>query len=157
MDRDGALNLLDGCLERIRRVQSSRRTVRLQSERSGVALSPLSVTLLATLDRDGPDRVQALADRTGTVLARVSRELRVLVESGHVRMRSDRADKRARIVELTPFGRRQFAAHRGAARTMIDELVADWDDADVLAFADLFDRFLRELPAGAAPIGPIDG
>jgi DNA-binding MarR family transcriptional regulator len=150
VDRDGALELLDSCLWRIRRAQSSRRAIRTQSERSGVALSPLAVSILSELRRHGPGRVQSVADRVNSELTRVSREIRSLESSGDVVVQADAEDGRARVVDLTEIGQQRWKAYQGASREMLDELLTYWDDDDLSTFAVLFDRFL----VGPLPDGP---
>lgn len=151
MDRNAALTTIDASLGRVRRAQSSRRTASSQSDRSGVMLPPLSLSILAELDRRGPSRVQTLADRVEVELARVSREVHALARSGHVRIEVDSSDRRARVVTLTPFGTAQWTTHRGAARDMLAELLDGWDDDAVVDFAELLDRFVHlHRPAVAA-------
>jgi DNA-binding MarR family transcriptional regulator len=142
MDRDGALALLDSCLTRIRRLQSSRRTARMHAERSGVDISPLSLSIIWDLHHNGPARVTELARRVGTEIARVSREIRVLEESRHLSVHTGDTDGRARVVDLTAHGADQVIAYRRAARAILGERLADWDDESIAAFAELFDRFL---------------
>jgi DNA-binding MarR family transcriptional regulator len=150
--RTDALTALDLSLSRVRRAQASRLNLRAQAERSGVALSRLSLAIVAELHRHGPARVQALAELADAELPRVSREVHLLQDLEYVRIKADDADGRARVVHLTRLGAQRWLAYRKAGRDMLDELLAGWDDADVVAFADLFDRFLRRpLPSGQEP------
>jgi DNA-binding MarR family transcriptional regulator len=142
VDRDGALELLDSCLWRIRRMQSSRRLNRIQSERSGVTLSPLAGSILWELHRHGGGRVQSVADRVNSELTRVSREIRLLESNGYVTVQADLEDGRARVVDITAIGQQKWDSYRGVSREMLDELLTCWDDEAVTTFAELFDRFL---------------
>ena len=151
MDRADALTALDLSLARVRRAQTSRLNARAQAERSGVTLSRLSLAIIAELHRHGPARVQALAELADAELPRVSREIHLLQDSGYVQLTSDEADRRARVVQLTRLGAQQWLAYRKAGRDMLDELLTGWDDGDVVAFADLFERFLRLPPLAADP------
>jgi DNA-binding MarR family transcriptional regulator len=151
MDRQEALNLLDASLYRLRRQQSSRRAARALADRSGVDLSPLALTILSDIDRHGPVRVQMLAERIGTEVPRVSREVRELEVSGHLRVGSDAADRRARVAALTNHGTEQLVAYVGASRSMLGDLLTDWDDRDVEAIAVLFDRFVSAPPLTERP------
>ena len=148
MNRQEALNLLDASLYRLRRQQSSRRATRALAERSGVQLPPLALAILRDIERHGPARVQALAERIGTEVPRVSREVRELEGSGHLRVGSDAVDKRARVAALTAHGTKQLASYERASRSMLGDLLEDWDDGAVEAFAVLFDRFVSAPPLG---------
>ncbi len=143
MNRTDALTALDLSLSRVRRAQASRLNARAQAERSGVVLSRLSLSIVAELYRHGPARMQALAELADAELPRVSREVHVLQDLKYVRIKADDIDRRARVVHLTRLGARRWLAYRKAGRDMLDELLTGWDDADVIAFADLFERFLR--------------
>lgn len=145
MDRNAALTRLDSCLTTVRRAQSSRAAFAARAARSGISLPVLSLSILASLHRSGPARMKVLVERVDEDLSRVSREVTALAQSGHVRRRTDDADGRAVVVELTRFGARQWTTYRNAVRGMLDDVVADWNDADVVRFADLFDRFLTAL------------
>ena len=142
-DRQASLNLLDECLDRIRRAQTSRRFKRENAERSQVHLPALSLSILAELHRHGPRRMKAVAERLDIDLPQVSREVKELVESGHVTLSADAADGRARVVQLTALGAKEWTAYRGAARTALADLLSDWDDKQIGDFARLFDQFLR--------------
>jgi len=157
MDRNTALNRLDLCLSRMRRVQTSRRAAGEYAARSGVRLSPLSLSIVAELHRHGPARVKPLAERLGSELTRTSREISALDASGHVRRRPDETDGRAVVVELTRDGARAWTAYRAAARGALDELLADWDDESLDTFSELFDRFVSAAILGlpnAGTVGP---
>jgi DNA-binding MarR family transcriptional regulator len=58
-------------------------------------------------------------------------------------MSVDAADGRARVVQLTALGAKDWTTYRGAARTALAEVLRGWDDRQIADFAALFDRFLR--------------
>jgi DNA-binding MarR family transcriptional regulator len=149
VNRDDALTALNLSLARVRRAQSSRLNARAQADRSGVTLSRLSLAIVAELHRHGPARVQTLAELADAELPRVSREVHLLQDLKYVQIKEDAGDRRARVVHLTRLGAKQWLAYRKAGRDMLDELLTEWDDSDVVAFADLFDRFLRLPPLAA--------
>ena len=122
-------------------MQSSRRLNRIQSERSGVTLSPLAGSDPWELHRHGGGRVQSVADRV-TVLTRVSREIRSLESNGYVSVQADLEDGRARVVDITAIGQQKWDSYRGASGEMLDEVLTCWDDEAVSTFVELFDRFL---------------
>lgn len=141
-ERLAALNGVDDCLTRVRRAQTNKRIVREYAERAQVFLPPLSLSILAELHRHGPRRVKAFAQRLAVDLPQFSREIKSLVDSGHVELAIDAADGRARIVQLTPHGAAAWSRYRAAARAALVEVVSDWSDDDLATFAALFTRFL---------------
>lgn len=152
MDRDSALLLLDSCLFRIRRIQSRRPAMREHATLTGVWLSLTSLTILAALDREGPARMQTLAERIQSELSRTSREVHALADDGYVELIPDDTDRRAVIVALTELGVRQWRSYHDAVRGVLSDRLAGWSDADIATFAELFDRFLTTLdPAERRP------
>jgi DNA-binding MarR family transcriptional regulator len=143
VDRQASLNLLDDCLNRIRRAQTSRRFKRENAERSKVFLPALSLSILGELHRHGPQRMKVVAERLDIDVPQVSREVKVLVESGHVSLGSDAADGRVRVVQLTALGAQDWTSYRGAARAALGDMMRDWDDDRIAEFARLFDQFLH--------------
>jgi DNA-binding MarR family transcriptional regulator len=153
MDRDAALLLLDSCLFRIRKVQSKRPAMREHATHTGVWLSLTSLTILADLDREGSARMQTLAERIQAELSRTSREVHALAEDGFVELVADERDRRAVIVQLTDLGAAQWRSHHDAVRGILSARLADWPDADIARFAELFDQFLTTLgPAEPAAL-----
>lgn len=135
---------------RMRRAQAGQSaSAQVAARESGVTLSPLSLALLASLHRDGPARIKELVSRLGSELTQVSREVSALAGSGHVIRLPDASDGRAVVVEVTAYGTEQWTAYRTAALALVGQVVADWKDTDVAAFAALFDRFLRGMPYAA--------
>ena len=104
MDRDSALLLLDSCLFRIRRVQSSRRAARIQANVTGDWLSPTSLAIMAELERDAPIRMKELAERIQSDASRASREVHDLATRGYVELVPDEADGRVVLVRMTRLG-----------------------------------------------------
>ena len=142
-ERDADIDSIYDSLERLRRAQRRRRNAQTQAERSGINLPPLALSLMAELHRVGPMRVQVLAERADAELPRVSRELRNLVDSGHVTVTLDRNDKRARIVKPTRYGTRQWTAYQQAGHTMLHEILEPWKQQEVADFAGFLRRFLE--------------
>lgn len=143
MDRADSIRTIYASLERLRRAQRRRRNAQAQASRSGVQLPPLALSILAEVHHHGPVRVKDLAERAEAELPRVSREIRNLESDGYVSVCADPSDKRARIVELTEYGRDQWRAYRTAGHVMLKEVLSTWDDEDVLAFAEYLRRFLE--------------
>ena len=125
------LRHVEQALVKISRVSNGRDAARYRSQRSGVMLSRPSIAILATLRQSGPVRLSLLARLTDLEAPLISREIRDLVQSGHVRRSADPTDGRAGIVELTPLGRRASLAYRSATDEIISETFASWSAADL--------------------------
>lgn len=143
MDREAGIDSIYDSLERIRRAQRRRRNAQEQAERSGVFLSPLSLSILSELHRHGPTRVQVLTERADAELPRVSREVHLLEESGLVSIEPDPRDKRVRIVSPTAAGTTQWQAFQAAGHEMLHQRLGTWHDDDITELASLLGRFLE--------------
>ena len=62
-----------------------------------------------------------------------------LEERGYVQRRTDPADRRLRLVDLSPEGRTQVEREYGEFTTLLDRLLADEQPAQVAALARLLD------------------
>jgi DNA-binding MarR family transcriptional regulator len=145
LTRAGAISLLDSCLLRIRRAQSNRGPLARRVAETGAraaALSPLALSIVSALDRSGPARVNVLVERVDAEISRVSKEVTLLTKAGYVRRRTDEADGRAVVVELTQLGKAEWNSYLAESRGLLRDLLATWDDGDIATFAVLFDRFL---------------
>ena len=63
-----------------------------------------------------------------------------LVVSGHVERRTDSEDKRARVVCLTPLGRRSFARMAAEHTTWISQMLREVSGADLAALSRLIEK-----------------
>src|SRR5512132_1570626 len=113
------------------------------------AASPTQLAALATIERDGPLTLGALAAtervRPPTITAAVGR----LEEQGLVRRRTDLRDRRVANVEITPPGRRLLAQSRSRKTAylerQLDTLTADERDTLERAAA-ILERVLAKEP-----------
>jgi DNA-binding MarR family transcriptional regulator len=139
------LRRVELALSRIARVSNGRVAARYRAERSGVVLSRPAITILATLRSSGPVRLSLLARLTDLEAPLISREIRDLVESGHVRRSADPTDGRAGIVELTAKGRRAYQAYRDATDAIVAETFRDWSGTDLHELRLLLDRVAEDF------------
>lgn len=89
--------------------------------------------LSSLADSDAPTQAQ-LAATTGRDKTRLIGNLDRLETQGMVQREPDPADRRNRIVSLTPAGARVLRGCRDAIEAMETELLADLDPADRMAF-----------------------
>lgn len=108
--------------------------------RHGDSGSWSSYALLSQLVRTGPQRPSALADAVHADPSTMSRQVADLLRLGLGERRTDPADGRAWLVEVTPAGQRAFTSMCEQRDAMFATLVADWDPGDVRRLGDLLGR-----------------
>lgn len=108
------------------------------------------IPLLRHLADDGPMRPGALADRLGVGPSVVSRQLTSLVADGLVTRRTDPADARADLIDITAEGRARMAELWSALLAFVAERVAAWDESRIATLAQL----LAELNRAVNPSQP---
>jgi DNA-binding MarR family transcriptional regulator len=100
--------------------------------RSGTLTLP-QWRVLSQLGLSATGTVRSLANGAAVDPAEVSRATRDLVRLGLLNRRDNSADKRSPLFELTPAGRKSFAAIRKPISKFIQDLVQDLDDEDLAA------------------------
>lgn len=108
------------------------------------AVDPLSHPLLFAL-LPGPMRVSDLAGAVHNDVSTVSRQVSNLQDHGLINKVSDPEDRRAQLLTLTDQGRSLVAATRQARAKVFDELLSDWDPADVEAFTHYLRVFADDM------------
>jgi DNA-binding MarR family transcriptional regulator len=71
-----------------------------------------------------------------------------LVASGHVERRTSSEDKRARVVRLTPLGRRSFSKMAAEHKTWISQMLREVSGADVAALSRLIEKMKASVAKG---------
>ncbi|MGW5261873.1 MarR family winged helix-turn-helix transcriptional regulator [Microbispora sp. NPDC004025] len=115
-------------------------------------LSMWAYAVLLGLD-DRPVRTQAaLAESIGADKTRIIRVLDDLQRRGLIERSPDPADRRVRLLSITPEGRRVRDGAQAGIRRMEEALLARLPDEDREGFL----RALRVLSAQAPQVNPID-
>lgn len=140
MVRRDDLGRIEQALTTITRVSQGRDAARHRAELSGVDVSRPAVRILGALRIAGALRMSDLARRADLEAPLLTREVRTLAESGHVKRRADPADGRVSIVELTAKGHKATEAYRAAVAQIAAETFASWSAADLHALAGLLER-----------------
>ncbi|MFF6776111.1 MarR family winged helix-turn-helix transcriptional regulator [Streptomyces sp. NPDC012637] len=148
-----ALVAVERAMVAIRRSQTRRSLGRLAPADGGRAVDP---TLFGVLDavegRDGSCSVTDVATALGVDQPRASRLVLRAVEEGWVSRRPDPSDARRALLALTADGREQVDRTHRFRQRVFARVMADWPDADRLAFARLLtafvDGFGRETDSG---------
>ncbi|HEY8600013.1 MAG TPA: MarR family transcriptional regulator [Thermomicrobiales bacterium] len=94
-----------------------------------------------------PQTVAQMAQEMGHARQSVQRIADVLAKEGLVAYRDNPADKRARLVELTPRGEKVLAAIYARDREYSRQLMAELDPEQLLAIAGALDGIARILAA----------
>ncbi|MFF9200507.1 MarR family winged helix-turn-helix transcriptional regulator [Streptomyces sp. NPDC014986] len=118
-----------------------------------------SAAVLALLGRHGDMRLSKLAELLSVDLSVTSRHVAHLAECGWIERSPDPADKRSRILRLTPAGRTRLDELFRRTTRLLAERLSDWSDEEVGRLTELMARLRdsfgdsRSLPRPAAP-GP---
>ena len=121
---------------------------RLRDRISAEVGAGVDVAALHTLSRigsSGPLRATYLAERSGLDVSTVSRRIAELEDAGLVTRTRDPDDRRARILQITPKGRRVLATFRKARSRVLDDALADWPPEEIRSLAVTLSRFTAAL------------
>ncbi|MFD6530987.1 MarR family winged helix-turn-helix transcriptional regulator [Streptomyces sp. NPDC060184] len=120
--------------------------------------SNASAAVLALLGREGDMRMSRLAELLAVDMSVTSRHVAHLAALGWIDRSPDPADRRSRLLNLTPLGRVRLAEQaEGTARTLAQRL-SDWSDEDVRLLTRLMARLRASFDDARAdeppPAGP---
>jgi DNA-binding MarR family transcriptional regulator len=104
-------------------------------------LSLVAYTLLTQVDALPGMRAADLAAHFCLDKSTLSRQLEQLTSAGLLRRDGEQPGRRGYGLALTTAGRRLLDATGHAVRDRLAERLADWDDGDIAAFAELVTRF----------------
>ncbi|GAB2874337.1 MarR family transcriptional regulator [Streptomyces deserti] len=99
-----------------------------------------SAAVLTLLDRHGDMRMSKLAELLAVDMSVTSRHVAHVAERGWIERSPDPADKRSRILRLTPAGRAQLDELSRRTTQVLAERLGDWSDEDVGRLARLMAR-----------------
>jgi len=128
----------------------------LKAQQAAEGRDRAALLLLFPLVRLGPLRQGALAELVHADPSTVSRHVTSLVERGLVTRVADETDGRASRLVVTDAGRDQLDQLRRERENHLERVTADWSEAELATFTDLFGRLLDDLTAGLPgyPCGP---
>lgn len=128
---------------RLSRQLSALRAHTMAKQRHGVEWS--AYALLFHLVSAGPMRASALAELVCADPSTVSRQTAALVELGFVERQRDPEDGRAARLVATTAGHAMFERMRADRDALFEDVLVDWDHADVTRLASLLHRFTTDL------------
>lgn len=119
-----------------------------------------SAAVLTALGRYGSMRMSRLTELLAVDLSVTSRQVAQAVELGWIERSPDPADKRSRILRLTPTGQVQLDALFRRATRLLTERLDDWSDDEIGLLAQLMSRLrdsfsdCRPTPRATPPPSP---
>jgi DNA-binding MarR family transcriptional regulator len=118
--------------------------------RFGVTLPRFDVMAQLARSPDGMS-LSELSTRMMVSNGNITGLVDTLVSSGHVERRTDAQDKRARIVRLTPLGRRSFMKMAAEHKSWISQLFRDVSAADLATLSRLAEKTKASVAQGSEP------
>ncbi|MEV5310862.1 MULTISPECIES: MarR family transcriptional regulator [unclassified Streptomyces] len=114
-----------------------------------------SAAVLTLLGRHGEMRMSRLAELLSVDMSVTSRHVTHLAERGWIQRSPDPADKRSRILHLTPAGEAQLDELSERTTRLLAERLSDWSDDDVGRLIQLMARLRASFDdCRAAPPRP---
>ncbi|MEU0249123.1 MarR family transcriptional regulator [Streptomyces sp. NPDC006235] len=110
-----------------------------------------SATVLTILGRHGDMRMSKLAELLAVDMSVTSRHVAHVVDRGWIERSPDPADKRSRILRLTPAGHAQLDELSRRTTEVLAERLSDWSDEDVGRLTDLMARLRESFDCRPAP------
>jgi DNA-binding MarR family transcriptional regulator len=134
------------------------RLARQLRRHAGGAMTPSQFSALATVDRDGPIRLAALAEREGVSPPTLSRIVAQLEQDAYVERHADPADGRSSLMAVTPAGRAALRAIRRERTALLARGLAALDGGErraVAAALPALEHLVEEVrrTAAGAPVG----
>jgi DNA-binding MarR family transcriptional regulator len=107
-----------------------------------------SATVLTLLGRFGDMRMSKLAELLAVDMSVTSRHVAHLAERGWIDRSPDPADKRSRIVHLTPAGMARLEVLSERTTQLLAERLCDWSDEEVRQLTALMERLRASFDDG---------
>lgn len=148
-------------LSTLRRGPRVQRLHRVLTNRAGIDLDRPGFTVLAALATTGPTRISDLAETCAVDVSTMSRQVSRLACDGLIEQQPDPTDRRAVLVGLSDEGDEVARRLLRTRSALIAEVVADWSMEDQATFAELLNRFVKDLEqydlTDAAPMTALRG
>ncbi|MGH3369785.1 MAG: MarR family winged helix-turn-helix transcriptional regulator [Nocardioidaceae bacterium] len=141
-DHEGTV---ERALERLFRLNASRRVHARQAAAAGVAISQPGFALLRRIHEHGPVSVGELAKLTDMDPAATGRQIRQLEAEGLVTRGPSSADGRVVFVRLTSQGSEAWRRISDVRDRHMEDVLRTWSEADRAALAHLLSRLVDDL------------
>jgi DNA-binding MarR family transcriptional regulator len=147
-EREEDIRRIGGTMAKMRLLIGRRYIGRLAISRvgAGIELSHLDVLgLVKRLSHAQEVTVGTIADHLRIDHSRASRIVAELVKNGVLRRQASQEDARRTIVTLTRKGADIRAQLESVKFEVLSQVLSDWREDEVAAFAQLYDRFTEKL------------
>ena len=145
MPASASTDAINRPLERLFRLNASRRVHARQSAAAGVVVSQPGFVLLRRVLDQGPLPVGELARLADMDPAATGRQVRQLEQEGLVQRSQSTADGRVTVVRATPRGREVWRRMDEVRGRHMDDVLQSWSDADRAELARLLDKLVADL------------
>lgn len=130
----------------------------VHAERSGIDLKLAAYGVLGQVIAHGPASLSELSQLARMPPSALSRQVKLLEESGHIARTPYAGDARVAVVRATARGRAAHARVRQANDDLLARQLAGWTDEELDHLAAQMQRLLADLRAGLpAPRAPDRG
>lgn len=138
-DRVAALRSLESSFSEL--FAQTRRLFAEFAERISPGMLPGSYRLFSTVARRGPVTASELADELLLDKGHVSRMLKELVALGLIQSTPDEADRRSRLLSVTPLGLERLDAAREPMHDQLSTGLTAWSTEEINSLTDLLHAF----------------
>ena len=138
-----AVSPLDGAEIAARLRLSATRLARILRQQADLGLTPSQITALATVGREGPLTLGALADTEHVTPPSMTKIVERLEGLGLIERRADPVDRRRVLAAVTPAGETALATARARKDALLSTRIAELDPderARLAAALDVLDR-----------------
>ncbi len=118
---------------------SATRLARILRQQADLGLTPSQATALATIWREGPLTLGALADTEHVTPPSMTKVVERLEELGLIERRADATDRRRVLAAVTPAGEALLAEARARKDALLATRIAELDDVQLGRLADALD------------------
>jgi DNA-binding MarR family transcriptional regulator len=119
--------------------------IHLSSQHGDLTLERSAYAIMSQIADEGPQRLGVLAAAFGLDPSTITRQVQDLERSGLAARENDPSDGRVFILDLTAHGRDVLKRTRRHRRTMLQQALADWSEADLVDFGRLLKEFNASL------------
>ncbi|MGW1552920.1 MarR family winged helix-turn-helix transcriptional regulator [Streptomyces sp. NPDC002346] len=116
-----------------------------KGRRHGSTLERSAYILLSRIRVQGPMSIGQLGDAFGLDASTLNRQTAAAMRAGLVERIPDPDGGMARKFRITTEGERRLDEEREGTIHTLDQIMADWSDEDIAAFADYLKRFNTDI------------
>ncbi|MEV0495360.1 MarR family winged helix-turn-helix transcriptional regulator [Streptomyces atratus] len=116
-----------------------------KGRREGSTLERSAYILLSRIRVQGPMSIGQLGDAFGLDASTLNRQTAAAMRAGLVERIPDPEGGMARKFRITAEGERRLDEEREGAIHTLEQIMADWSDEDIAAFADYLKRFNTDI------------